>query len=299
MTMKACGVDYRVHYHQSTPLLGHSDHFFGGAHTYARVPRCHARGGARALRSNRRAAVLSTSTAPWRRIVRHAADGARARGHALAADRDRQALSRRRCVSGRRRGHRRADRLDRDDRLRRQPRRRAAASRLDSRRGRSELAAWTERVRRSPRAPSLPSTSGCACVARTRTRSRRSTGAAPPTRPPLPPRSRRSRGARSGGLAVHWGRKVLEVRPPVALDKGLGIARFLHGQPVAAALYVGDDTPTWMPFAGCARSSQKEPWTTAICAAGQLRRSSPGAGGGGRPPARRHRRCARLLQALL
>jgi trehalose 6-phosphate phosphatase len=44
------------------------------------------------------------------------------------------------------------------------------------------------------------------------------------------------------GFAVHWGRKVLEVRPPVELHKGLGIAALLRGQPVAAAVYVGDDT---------------------------------------------------------
>ena len=34
-----------------------------------------------------------------------------------------------------------------------------------------------------------------------------------------------ARRAEAEGFAVHWGRKVLEVRPPVALDKGLGIAR--------------------------------------------------------------------------
>ena len=44
--------------------------------------------------------------------------------------------------------------------------------------------------------------------------------------------ARRSRGApQEEGLAVHWGRKVLEVRPPVALDKGLGIATLLQSPP--------------------------------------------------------------------
>jgi trehalose 6-phosphate phosphatase len=33
--------------------------------------------------------------------------------------------------------------------------------------------------------------------------------------------------AEAEGLAVHWGRKVLEVRPPVALDKGIGITALL------------------------------------------------------------------------
>ena len=52
------------------------------------------------------------------------------------------------------------------------------------------------------------------------------------------------------GFAVHWGRKVLEVRPPVALDKGLGIVRLLRGGPARAALYVGDDSTDLDAFAG-------------------------------------------------
>ena len=56
--------------------------------------------------------------------------------------------------------------------------------------------------------------------------------------------------AEEEGFAVHWGRKVLEVRPPVALDKGLGIATLLRGVPVDAALYVGDDTTDLDAFRG-------------------------------------------------
>ena len=48
--------------------------------------------------------------------------------------------------------------------------------------------------------------------------------------------------AQATGLRTHWGRKVLEVRPPVRMDKGAGIASFLEGEDVAAAMYVGDDT---------------------------------------------------------
>jgi trehalose 6-phosphate phosphatase len=47
--------------------------------------------------------------------------------------------------------------------------------------------------------------------------------------------------ASSLGLRTHWGRKVLEVRPPVQFDKGLGVALLLEGTDVEAALYVGDD----------------------------------------------------------
>jgi trehalose 6-phosphate phosphatase len=54
--------------------------------------------------------------------------------------------------------------------------------------------------------------------------------------------------ARTEGFVVHWGRKVLEVRPPVPLDKGLGVTALLRGAAdggaasVRNALYVGDDT---------------------------------------------------------
>jgi trehalose 6-phosphate phosphatase len=44
------------------------------------------------------------------------------------------------------------------------------------------------------------------------------------------------------GFEVHWGRKVMEVRPPVRIDKGQGIASLLEGRTIGAALYAGDDT---------------------------------------------------------
>ena len=47
--------------------------------------------------------------------------------------------------------------------------------------------------------------------------------------------------ARRQGLAVHWGRKVLEVRPPVEMHKGKGVERLLRGSDIDIALYVGDD----------------------------------------------------------
>jgi trehalose 6-phosphate phosphatase len=48
--------------------------------------------------------------------------------------------------------------------------------------------------------------------------------------------------AEAAGLRTHWGRKVLEVRPPVRIDKGAGISKFLEGVDVDRALYVGDDS---------------------------------------------------------
>jgi trehalose 6-phosphate phosphatase len=47
--------------------------------------------------------------------------------------------------------------------------------------------------------------------------------------------------AQSAGLRTHWGRKVLEVRPPVRIDKGAGISAFLADADVDVAMYVGDD----------------------------------------------------------
>ncbi len=66
--------------------------------------------------------------------------------------------------------------------------------------------------------------SSCACASRTRARSRRSTGAAHPTRR-RPRRCWRAwrRRPRTPGLDIHWGRKVLEIRPPVHVDKGQAV----------------------------------------------------------------------------
>ena len=48
--------------------------------------------------------------------------------------------------------------------------------------------------------------------------------------------------AEAEGLWVHWGRMVLEIRPPVQLTKGTGISNLLAEHPeIRTALYVGDD----------------------------------------------------------
>jgi trehalose 6-phosphate phosphatase len=56
--------------------------------------------------------------------------------------------------------------------------------------------------------------------------------------------------AEAAGLATHWGRKVLEIRPPVRIDKGAGIVSFLAGEPVEVALYAGDDATDLDAFRG-------------------------------------------------
>jgi len=47
--------------------------------------------------------------------------------------------------------------------------------------------------------------------------------------------------AEDQALAIHWGRKVLEVRPPVHVDKGAGVRSLVEGGRVRSALYGGDD----------------------------------------------------------
>jgi trehalose 6-phosphate phosphatase len=73
--------------------------------------------------------------------------------------------------------------------------------------------------------------------------------------------------AEDEGFAIHWGRKVLEVRPPVALDKGLGIAKLLRGAPVSAALYVGDDATDLDAFRGLRALVQSEALVSSLCVA--------------------------------
>ncbi|HEY3051378.1 MAG TPA: trehalose-phosphatase [Gaiellaceae bacterium] len=48
--------------------------------------------------------------------------------------------------------------------------------------------------------------------------------------------------ARGAGLVPRFGRKVLEIRPPVRADKGTAVARLLEDAGLRRALYAGDDT---------------------------------------------------------
>ena len=47
--------------------------------------------------------------------------------------------------------------------------------------------------------------------------------------------------AELAGLATHWGRKVLEVRPPVPISKGRAVREFVRSSGVRVAMYAGDD----------------------------------------------------------
>jgi trehalose 6-phosphate phosphatase len=56
--------------------------------------------------------------------------------------------------------------------------------------------------------------------------------------------------AEAAGYKTHWGRKVLEIRPPVRIDKGAGIVGLLRDSDLAAAVYVGDDMTDIDAFRG-------------------------------------------------
>ena len=54
----------------------------------------------------------------------------------------------------------------------------------------------------------------------------------------------------AAGLRPRWGRKVLEVRPPVNADKGTAIRRLLDERGLRRALYAGDDATDLDAFRG-------------------------------------------------
>ena len=60
--------------------------------------------------------------------------------------------------------------------------------------------------------------------------------------------------ARAEGLLARWGRKVLEIRPPVEADKGTAVEALLRESGAARALYAGDDTTDVDAFRGLTRA---------------------------------------------
>ncbi len=62
--------------------------------------------------------------------------------------------------------------------------------------------------------------------------------------------------ARSTDLEVHWGRKVMEVRPPVRIDKGDAVTGLIRRGNVRAAIYVGDDTTDLDAFRALAKLTE-------------------------------------------
>ena len=56
--------------------------------------------------------------------------------------------------------------------------------------------------------------------------------------------------ARAAGLDARWGRKVLEIRPPVPADKGTAVRALLERSGARSGLYAGDDTTDLDAFVG-------------------------------------------------
>ena len=71
--------------------------------------------------------------------------------------------------------------------------------------------------------------------------------------------------AEAAGLGTHWGRKVLEVRPPIPLDKGRGIHWLLRDADLDAALYVGDDRTDLDAFRGLRELVEGGRLSHAVC----------------------------------
>jgi trehalose 6-phosphate phosphatase len=71
--------------------------------------------------------------------------------------------------------------------------------------------------------------------------------------------------AESAGLHVHWGRKVLEIRPPVAVDKGRAVRELVRRFPVRAALFGGDDATDLDVFDALAALRDEGALDAAVC----------------------------------
>ncbi len=71
--------------------------------------------------------------------------------------------------------------------------------------------------------------------------------------------------AEEAGLVIHWGRKVLEVRPPVELNKGRGVRRLIEEASLDAAAYVGDDTTDLDAFAALRALVEEKQIANALC----------------------------------
>ena len=74
------------------------------------------------------------------------------------------------------------------------------------------------------------------------------------------------------GLAVHWGRKVLELRPPVAFDKGRAIERLIEskidqGCEFDLLIFAGDDLTDLDAFAAIRRITEAGTVNAVVCIA--------------------------------
>jgi trehalose 6-phosphate phosphatase len=69
------------------------------------------------------------------------------------------------------------------------------------------------------------------------------------------------------GLVPHRGRKVLEIRPNVPINKGIAVAALIPARPVEHALYGGDDRTDVDAFAALRTLHEDGELETAVCIA--------------------------------
>ena len=262
-----------------------------------RVPSRNARGGARAdpRRPAHRSAVLLDIDGTLAPIVRHAADA-----HVPEATRTLLIEIARRyrvvgCVSGRRAAHRPPDRRDRDDRLCRQPRGRAAAPRRHAPRGRPGASPTGRRAcARSPRACTPPEHQRM----RVRSEDKDAIAAfhwrgAPDEEAAAAAVREIAAQRRAGGLCGALGAQGARGAPAGdASTRALASPRCCAAAVVEAALYVGDDTTDLDAFRGLRALVQAGELEQRRLRGGRLRRSASRAGARGRPDGRRPRRRA-------
>lgn len=71
--------------------------------------------------------------------------------------------------------------------------------------------------------------------------------------------------AEGAGLLVHWGRKVLEVRPPVPVDKGQAVRELVRRFPVRTAMFAGDDATDLDAFDALASLTADTTLESSVC----------------------------------
>ncbi len=71
--------------------------------------------------------------------------------------------------------------------------------------------------------------------------------------------------AAGDGLDIHWGRKVMEVRPPVRIDKGAGVRALVARTGVTVALYAGDDVTDLDAFRALRELRDAGALSTCVC----------------------------------
>jgi trehalose 6-phosphate phosphatase len=77
------------------------------------------------------------------------------------------------------------------------------------------------------------------------------------------------------GLVPHRGRKVLEIRPNVAINKGIAVAALIPARPIDHALYGGDDRTDVDAFAALRMLQDDGELVTAVCIAVASEESPP------------------------